>query len=260
MKITAAIAFALPASGCIGSASMILKPPIVERCKDAGLRGCDDLTDGVVDYVEGDKDTAEKKIKRAVAANEPDRLREFADKIRLLKSVPGVEEHMGPLAKVADLLAGPDTTEAKKGSSSERATSGTSSAHAASGEHAPRSAVAGSLVPLLTPGAHKCTLLVDAYAEPEPGSATCAALQAGPLTLTDLHISGGCSNALVFGAGAPASPSWYVLAAPGLSVSIHGSAYPVKAGESLFAAQVVADGSEARRDARCTITWAASSP
>jgi hypothetical protein len=88
-----------------GALSLVLKPPIVERCQDAGLRGCDDLADGVIEYAAGDREEAKAKLKTGAATNAPDKLREFAAKLRMLKSIPGAAEHMGPILEVADLLA-----------------------------------------------------------------------------------------------------------------------------------------------------------
>jgi hypothetical protein len=34
--------------GCNSSLQLVLKPPVEEKCKDAGLRGCEEMTDGVL--------------------------------------------------------------------------------------------------------------------------------------------------------------------------------------------------------------------
>jgi hypothetical protein len=33
---------------CNASVQLVLKPPIEEKCKDAGLHGCDEMTEGVL--------------------------------------------------------------------------------------------------------------------------------------------------------------------------------------------------------------------
>jgi hypothetical protein len=91
--------------GCFGGAQLILKGPISDRCSDAGLKGCESLTDGVLEYVDGDRDEAMKKIQKGAAQNEPEKLREFADRLRALKSIPGADQYIHPVLEVADLLS-----------------------------------------------------------------------------------------------------------------------------------------------------------
>src|SRR5690242_11186786 len=45
--------FLLGASACGGSA--LLHAPVADRCASAGLRGCDEIADGVVLVVDGNK-------------------------------------------------------------------------------------------------------------------------------------------------------------------------------------------------------------
>jgi hypothetical protein len=74
-------------------------------CAKVGLRGCDEMTDGVLLYIQGDNSTAETKINEGAAENAPAQVRAFASQLRLLKSVPGIEHYVAPLMEVADLLA-----------------------------------------------------------------------------------------------------------------------------------------------------------
>jgi len=269
-------------SGCGGALSLVLKPPIVERCQDAGLRGCSDLADGVIEYAAGDRDEAKAKLKTGAAANAPDKLREFAAKLRMLKSIPGASEHMGPILEVADLLAGGPAAPALAADAPMKtaASSGPTVVVAdpalvdyrgdERGDHQPAAAQtvapgavqaaavanglrAGSVVPAVALDAHKCDLLFNTKPGPEPGTAWCVVLGTGPLVVTDMQTSGGCSNTLVLGAGTPVAPTWFLLALPGAPFAVHGASYQVKSAQPLFAAQI--STGEPRHDSRCAITW-----
>lgn len=91
------------ALGC-GGASLVLKSPIEERCVEAGLRGCPALAEGITSYVDGDKDEAQRQIAKAGASNSPAEIKDFADKLRALKDLPGAAEYVAPLLEVANML------------------------------------------------------------------------------------------------------------------------------------------------------------
>lgn len=84
--------------GC-SAASMVIKAPVEQKCAGYGLRGCDQLVDGVVLYVNGDKDGAVLALKRGAAANSPAQLRPFASTIRTVISGETGEE-------IAEILSG----------------------------------------------------------------------------------------------------------------------------------------------------------
>ncbi|HEX3344933.1 MAG TPA: hypothetical protein VHS09_10190, partial [Polyangiaceae bacterium] len=90
--------------GC-GAAQVVLKGPLADKCTDAGLRGCPELVDGVLEYVEGNKPAGTAKLKKAAAANAPDKVQEFAAMLQPLMKLPGVESYTGPLKEIVDLLA-----------------------------------------------------------------------------------------------------------------------------------------------------------
>jgi hypothetical protein len=70
----------------------VLKGPISDRCTEAGLKGCESLTDGVLEYVDGDRDEAVQKIKKGAAQNFPEKIHDFAEALRALKSIPGADQ------------------------------------------------------------------------------------------------------------------------------------------------------------------------
>jgi hypothetical protein len=244
--------------GCGGAASLILKSPIAEKCRDAGLRGCDDLADGVIEYATGDRGEAKAKLKKGAAANAPDQLQEFAAKLRMLKSIPGAAEYMGPILEVADLLAGKPAANGLVASAEGSPTH--EGVALREGGTAPREQVrhegsaaqtavaielrAGSVVPAAEPDRRKCGLLLDANLDEEAGVATCVTVATGPLVVTDIQTSGGCPDTLVVGAGTSVGPTWFLLALPGALFGVHGASYPVRPGQGLFAAQMA--GADAR--------------
>jgi hypothetical protein len=251
----AAMTFAL--LSCGGAASLVLKSPIADKCHDAGLRGCDDLADGVIAYATGDKETGLHKIEKGVAQNAPDQLQEFAAKVRLLKDIPGAQQYAGPLIEVADLLAPSGST---RGAMSRAATSSGTTASMSTGSDGPASrsrSLAGSIVVGADTIAHKCLALQDESFVPESASALCLPLAQGPLEVTDAHVVGPCPNALLLGAGEMSSPTWFLLVPPQGVLAAHGAELPVRAGEALFAVQFAdASGAQAA-SGRCAITWAA---
>lgn len=91
-------------SGC--SASMVLKQPVVDQCSGAGLRGCDDITDGVLAYVDGDKAEGRAKLIAGAAQNNPEQVQQFAKTLVTLRDLPGMADQMGPIGEVAAILAG----------------------------------------------------------------------------------------------------------------------------------------------------------
>src|SRR5438445_11895886 len=91
-------------AGAMG-ARYVLEKPIADKCSGTGLRGCPELTDGILVYIEGDRSDASRKIATAAAANEPHDVRAFAEKLRTISRLPGADSFSAPLKDVIDLLA-----------------------------------------------------------------------------------------------------------------------------------------------------------
>jgi hypothetical protein len=73
--------------GCVltcscAAGSMLVKGPVEQQCAGYGLRGCPDLVDGVILYVDGDKPGAVHKLKEAAAKNSPEQIRPFAKALK----------------------------------------------------------------------------------------------------------------------------------------------------------------------------------
>jgi len=95
--------------GCAGTRS-VLQAPIADECRSTGLRGCRDLTEGVLLYLEGDQRGARHKLHIAVNANEPEDVLAFADALKSISQIPGAGQFAAPVQNVIDILA----TEAKQ--------------------------------------------------------------------------------------------------------------------------------------------------
>lgn len=105
-RLTAmAAALGICFTNCAGAAmSMVVKPPLQSQCQRLPIRGCGEIVDGVLLYVQGDKPGALEKIQAAKDQNVPAQLKPFAKALRDTASLPGAEDYATPLNEIADLL------------------------------------------------------------------------------------------------------------------------------------------------------------
>jgi len=141
-----AVAFAVAISGC-GSASLVLEAPIADQCTGAGLRGCDQLTEGVLLYVDGKKAEGEEKIRQGVVQNAPEDVQRYASLVRTLAELPGASSFSGPILEVTAFL------EAKPPAVSAGAVLADAPATGASTATAEQRAAAASLAAVALPNA-----------------------------------------------------------------------------------------------------------
>jgi hypothetical protein len=275
-----ALAAAALASVACSGAQMVLRDPIENRCKDAGLRGCEDLADGILLYVEGQKPLGYDKVKQGVAVNmdEPAKIKTLVVGLKLLQQAPGVGPYVAQVRPIVDMMdAAADEALKKSASRSRSAKSdddddeprpkkvarGRSEKSDGEKKPPPEVVVAGGAAStgLLRTGtvmvggnkkAESCTALAQTPAG-AVGDAQCVRAFLGPIVVTDLHAPGGCGNELVIGAGDPQLPRWFVVIPSGMSTSIHGGALVVPEEEGLWLA---ARGGKMRSDAACSVTWA----
>jgi hypothetical protein len=285
-KMVALTAVVLAGAACSG-AQLVLKSPIQARCTDAGLKGCEDLTDGILEYVEGDREEAKRKIHEGVIQNEPDQLHEFAAGVRALKAIPGVDQFARPLLEVADFLA-PEKGESRAVAHRTKGHANVVAAVAATDEPSephkeadqpssvgvvaevtpvreppstppPRlmtSSRAGTVVPASEESAVPCVPFADARVDVSNVVGRCATVATGPLIVTDIWTTGTCANDLFIGTGVPGRPRWAVSSIAPTPLNIHGASLPVAEGESLFVAQAALSVPALRHDLRCAVTWA----
>jgi hypothetical protein len=103
-RVRVSLFAALCVVGCSG-AQIVLASPISAQCKSAGLRGCDEITDGMILYAEGDRAGAEVKLKIGAAENSPANVKKFASVLELLRRVPGTDTYVAPVAEAVDFMA-----------------------------------------------------------------------------------------------------------------------------------------------------------
>lgn len=104
----ATLAFGMLSTGC-ASTRLVLAKPISDQCMSAGLKGCPELTEGVLDYVDGDQAGGDAKLDAGIRENAAGQLKDFAESLRGLESLPGSDSFMQPLHEIIDKIeAGSD--------------------------------------------------------------------------------------------------------------------------------------------------------
>src|SRR5262245_12385114 len=83
-------------SAC-GGVSVIFKSPVEEKCGKIPLKGCGEMTEGVIFFIEGKEEEGKVKLEKAAAANAPAKLKKFAKQIKALKKIPGAEKYTATL-------------------------------------------------------------------------------------------------------------------------------------------------------------------
>jgi hypothetical protein len=253
---------------------MVIKPPVEQKCSSYGLRGCDQLVDGVVLYVNGDKDAAMLALKRGAAANSPAQLRPFAGAIKSVISGETGQE-------IAEILSGDVQAPAAAvvvtaTTNMDGATTGPASAPS-SGAAAPPSGAAPS-VPRTDPVLENLELALAAAVDPsrlftesvspqrEPtktvcevagSNSTCVRKGTGPFVITDAITPSACKADLFIGASDyTGKMSWLVQTnSPGF----HGARFLLRSDQWLtVAARGVPTNTDG--DERCIVTWAGFRP
>jgi len=276
MWITEALAlFGLAAlTGCAAGTALI-KTPVEQKCAGYGLKGCGDLVDGVVLYVDGDKDGAVLALKRGAAKNSPEQLRPFAGALKdVLPGTAGAEiaeilsgdVHASVAVAVAaqaasaatPAVAAPATPYRSPGSGATeagddtRATdrSDTIALLAIGAPVDPSRLMTGAVSPLSEELRTQCEVLGK--------QGICSREQSGPLVVTDATVPVACPTEMFFGAAESSDghTSWLVQAnAPG----VHGAKFFVRSDQRLMFA-VRAVSASATLDPRCIVTWAGFKP
>ena len=101
--ILALAAWSLPA--CNG-AGLVLKSPLNTKCQEAGLKKCPEMADAVIAYAGGEKAESRKKITEIAAANEPQRIQQFAEALEVVAGLPGLGAAGDTLRDLAESLKG----------------------------------------------------------------------------------------------------------------------------------------------------------
>lgn len=250
--------------GCGGSARLVLESPVAERCTSAGLDACPQLTEGVMLYMEGKPEAARPKLEEAAGANSPEKIREFSDGLQMLQRIPGAGSYVGPLAEIAAMLSSP-----KKQEPAPKAVQA-KSVVARVPESVPvvnlddeplpvkapaKTVEGGTVVPAYENGGQACQVASFLATVPST-SGVCAVAAQGPITVTDLHVSGDCPSDLYVLGSAATGPRWAVRVPGKNPLRVSGARLGVRTGETL----TVATPAAAKADPRCAVTWSGEAP
>lgn len=264
---------AVVSAGCGGAMTIIVKPPVVSRCEETGLKGCDEITEGVLLYAEGKKDEAREKLRAGVAKNSSTRVRRYAANLKIVASLPGISDYAEPIREVCDLLAdetgGPLTNDEEKSAQAEpagkeKSKSSSKSKHSDDDSDASMNTAkdhglrTGTVVPVAAATGYTCSPF--ASVESTSGSANCVRVSTGPLIVTDVHVGAGCSNDVFILAGKETKPRWFLIAPTG-GMSVHGARFVVKPDEPVIVGVRTSNAEDAlKKTAECSLTWAAVEP
>lgn len=258
---------ALLSTGC-GSASLLLKTPAESQCVEAGLKGCPQMAEGLVAYVEGDQARGQRLLSEGAAENAPDDLRKFADIVVLLGNIPGAKQYAGPVFAVAEVLRSkaaeaPSASAGSKRDGERGGRAGGDGGRAGNGGERGASARAAAdasgagPIPMRTRQAGHVTMLAVPQKFPcadgaEAGS--CMRTAIGPLVVTDVSLSPECAGgATVLAVPLGESPS-RARAKWALHTATSAGAWPVTESDVL----VVRVAGESRE--RCSVSWAGFVP
>lgn len=224
-----AMALLVGISGC-GGASIILKPPIVDRCSSAGLKGCEQITDGVIQWVEGHKDEGRDLIERGAAKNAPKEVRTFSTGLRLVANMPGMESYAQDLKSIADVLEDQAPAKAKS-------------------EPVAQSDAKTLDVTRVRAGAINPANGTDCSTP--MGASRCQRALIGPAVVASLVFSGRCGVGSAAIVGDLEQPRWEVAIPANTAMGLTSLALPLTEGERLTIAVAAGGGSE------CEVAWIA---
>lgn len=244
-----------------GCGAAMLKEPIAGQCQSAGLKGCPELADGVVMYIDGDQKQAQEKLVTAAAANSPEDLSGFICAIKAIEMIPGAGDYMGPVLKVVEILE-----QAKQGADAGVAgPDGGGSGPEGSARASRSTAAPAKKCPRLPDEANVRTAATDptrlrvGVAKVSPSSpgdlcyegGRCAVVRPGPFIVTDLQTSTDCR--MVAFAVDPLSEHWSPTWLVNGPLRIHGARLLVDGGSTF-----VVGTSET--DPACQVLWAGFEP
>ncbi len=257
--------------GC-AAGSMMIKPPVEQKCSGYGLKGCGELVDGVVLYVDGDKPGALHKLKEAAAKNSPAQIRPFAKALKQV--IPGDAG-----AEIAEILSGEIAAESDAAAPVQAPLASQTTPTAPPPTAVPVSVrPPGQDAPRVDPGLEHVELALAAPVDPsrlltdsivpqrEPtktvcevagANSTCVRKGTGPFVVTDAVTPLGCKTDLFIGASDyTGKMNWIVQTnSPGF----HGARFLLRSDQWLT---VAARGvpTTAEGDDRCIVTWAGFRP
>lgn len=251
---------------CGAAAQLALKQPIVDQCASQGLKGCDELTDGVLAFTEGDKAKAEAKLRAAAAANEPEQLKTFATALKPIADNIGGDTGTALKSVIAILLDAGTKAPTERAAASTQEGKTADTVAAANDEKTPPTpppprfekhdeherirtfTVLGGL------GERATTCGAGPLASTS-GACKRVRIGVGPMIVTNLYSSGGCRDELFVVAGRFEQPQWFVLSQPGAALNVAGQLVVDDGEELSVGARSTKDA--LHTDVHCSVTWAA---
>jgi hypothetical protein len=94
-------------SGCgLGNPGMILKTPVSNVCGKYNLKGCPEITEGIILYAQGNQEGGVKKVSYGLKLNVENKqqLLLFADAVKNLNSIPGANGILAKISPIIDLI------------------------------------------------------------------------------------------------------------------------------------------------------------
>lgn len=248
-------------AGC-GAATLVVKEPVSNQCSSAGLKGCPELTDAVLKYVDGDKTGSEEKLRAVAKLNSPEQVKRFAEAIRPVGESIGGDAGKSLEAIATILLDAGSSTGGDKTNVAGAASAGGGTSPSKAGASRPQpnldieSLRTGMARPASDPKASAC----DATAPAQGDSKQCKTVRVflGPLVVTNVFASGGCPDELFVMAGRSERPHWVLRALPSAPLNVAGQ-FVVEEGEELFVFARSA-GTSLEDDARCSVVWSGFRP
>jgi hypothetical protein len=265
---------ALSSLGC-GAAQTIVKKQIDDRCTAMGVRGCPEIAEGALAYVDGDKEKAAEKLKAAASKNSSGQMKKLARELTPVVDAIGGDTGNALKEVLAILAAEPAEESAEPGHQGAQPSGPMPAeelARIASGAVAPRNAPEQANLDLDRLRSGMVEPGDDPHAAPcESGLLTsdgrpCSRVRlfVGPLVVTNVFTSGGCPDELFVASGALDDPHWLLLVLPNDRANISGQ-FVVEDGEELYAgvrpaASPGAAEAPAHTDLRCSVVWSGYKP
>jgi len=92
-------------SACAPSAHTVLHSPLVQKCEKAELEACKEMTDGVVQYLDGQTVQGSRRLLAAGAQNSAEGREQYALLLEQAQALQGAQKYRKELAEVVLVLA-----------------------------------------------------------------------------------------------------------------------------------------------------------
>jgi hypothetical protein len=281
MKWALVLLLALPACASL-PVSAVIRNPVDSKCQAYGLKGCPELVDGAIAYVEGNESLAVQKLDAARAKNTPQQLQQFA---KVLREVANMTDAARPLADVATILTdgaapaenaarnhaapavmGPPVMEPavvapvttatstlpiqREQADDRQANAQRLALYALTARDDPTRRIAETVQIADAPGA---------ACEVAGSEALCLRRKQGPVIVTDVVASESCGQQVFLAAADSDTAAFgFIWTLPARAQGIHGGAFNVKGGQWLFVA--IKPTKAGANDRGCFLTWSGFQP